>query len=440
MKELVRPPGRLEGTVRVPGDKSISQRAVMLNSIATGTAHVSNLCVGDDRNSVLRCMRGLGVKISRHASCVISGSDECFEVEGRGLQGLTEPSAVLNAGNSGTTMRLVTGLLAAQPFFSVITGDRSLRSRDMARVVQPLTQMGAQISGRAQDSLAPLAIRGGNLSGIEYDMPVPSAQIKSCLLIAGLHASGRTVVSQSAESRDHTERLLRAMGADVQVDGLRVGVGPSELTAVDVSVPGDVSSAAFWMVAAACHPNARIKLQSVGMNPTRDGVIRVLQAMGARMAIENVREDRDEPVADITIESSALKATEIGGELIPHVVDELPVLGLAACHAKGTTVITDAAELRVKESDRILATVEGLSALGASIEETPDGMVVRGVERLKGGATRSHEDHRIAMTMGVAGLVASGNTVVEGSEAAGVSYPQFWDTLASLSGSRRETS
>ena len=440
MRELVRAPARLEGTVTVPGDKSISQRAVMLNSIATGTAHVSNLCVGDDRNSLLRCMRGLGVKIKRHTSCAISGSDECFEVQGRGPRGLIEPSAVLNAGNSGTTMRLVTGLLAAQPFFSVITGDRSLRSRDMGRVVQPLTGMGAQITGRAQDSLAPLAIRGGDLSGIEYEMPVPSAQVKTCLLIAGLHARGRTVVSQGAESRDHTERLLRAMGADIQVDGLWVGVGPSELTAIDVAVPGDISSAAFWMVAGACHPNARIRLQSVGMNPTRDGVIRVLQSMGARIAIDNVREDRAEPTADITVESSALQATEIGGDLIPQVVDELPVLALAACYARGTTVITDAAELRIKESDRVLATVEGLSALGASIEESPDGMVVRGVRELKGTATRSHGDHRIAMAMGVAGLVATGETIVEDSEAAGVSYPQFWDTLASLSGSGRERS
>jgi 3-phosphoshikimate 1-carboxyvinyltransferase len=224
------------------------------------------------------------------------------------------------------------------------------------------------------------------------------------------------------------------------VDGLWVGVGPSELTAIDVAVPGDISSAAFWMVAGACHPNARIRLQSVGMNPTRDGVIRVLQSMGARIAIDNVREDRAEPTADITVESSALQATEIGGDLIPQVVDELPVLALAACYARGTTVITDAAELRIKESDRILATVEGLSALGASIEESPDGMVVRGVRELKGTATRSHGDHRIAMAMGVAGLVATGETIVEDSEAAGVSYPQFWDTLASLSGSGRERS
>lgn len=435
MREIVRSPQRLEGTIIVSGDKSISQRAAMLNTIAIGNAHLSNFCVGDDRNSILRCLRGLGARITRHTRCSTNGSDECFKVEGRGHAGLTEPSAILNAGNSGTTLRLIAGLLAAHPFFSVITGDASLRSRDMERIVNPLSQMGAEIWGRNQNSLAPLAIRGGNLKGIEYDMSVSSAQVKSCVLLAGLHAQGSTYITQRAVSRDHTERMLRVMGADIRVNGLGIKIYPSELTALSIRIPGDISSAAFWMVAAACHPNARIHLPSVGINPTRDGVIKVLQNMGARITIENLREEADEPIADITIESSVLYATEIGGDLIPQVIDELPILALAACYAKGTTVITDAGELRVKESDRILTTVTGLTALGASINDNPNGMIIQGIDGLKGATTNSNGDHRIAMMMGIAGLLASGETTIERSEASEVSYPQFWDTLKSLLGS-----
>ena len=432
MNRIVRSAPRLEGTVVLPGDKSISQRAILLNSIAPGTAHVSNMCAGDDRSSILRCMRGLGVRITRQSQCPVNGADECFHVHGHGPDGLVEPRTMLNAGNSGTATRLVTGLLAAQPFFSVISGDESLRSRPMHRIVGPLTRMGARIMGRGDDSLAPLAVRGGDLSGIDFVQPVASAQVKSSLLIAGLHAEGETAVTQPAESRDHTERMLHAMGANIEVDGLRVAVRRSTLSSIDVTVPGDISGAAFWLVAGCIHPNARIRLKGVGINPTRTGVLQVLQAMNANVRLDNVREEDDEPVADIVAESSSLEGAEISGDLIPKVIDELPALALAASQARGKTVIRDAGELRVKESDRIAATVDGLSRLGARIEEEPDGMVIQGGGKLTGAECDSYGDHRIAMTLAIAGLVAQGETVIDGAEAAELSYPGFWDTLDSL--------
>lgn len=433
MRQTVRPTPRLEGEVKLPGDKSISQRAILLNSIAAGTAHVSNLCEGDDRTSILGCMRGLGVEIVERQDGSRNGPGEFFEVRGRGRDGLVEPSNVLDAGNSGTAARLVTGLLAAQPFFSVLTGDESLLSRPMDRVIQPLRQMGADIRGRAGDSLGPLAVRGGGLTGIDFAQPVASAQVKSSLLIAGLHADGETTVRQPAMSRDHTERMMSAMGANIEVNGLGVTVGRSELQPVDISVPGDISGSAFWLVAGAIHPNAEIRLSGVGINPTRSGVLEVLNRMGASISVENVREENDEPVADIVTRSSDLQGVEIGGDLVPLVVDELPVLAVAASQASGTTVISDAAELRVKESDRISATVDGLARLGADVEEREDGMTIRGGGRLSGTTVSSYGDHRIAMSMAVAGLCAQGETTVDGAEAAGVSYPGFWDTLASIS-------
>ncbi|MCH9009425.1 MAG: 3-phosphoshikimate 1-carboxyvinyltransferase [Chloroflexi bacterium] len=432
MDEMVRSPRAVEAVITPPGDKSISHRAALLNSIADGNAHVSNFCVGDDRASMLRCLRGLGAKIRKHAGCDISGSDECFEIRGVGLDGLSEPGTALNAGNSGTTMRLVTGLLAAQPFFSVITGDRSLRNRPMKRIATPLTSMGAVISGRRDGSLAPLAVNGGNLRGIDYEMPVASAQLKSSILIAGLYAKGRTTVRQPALSRDHTERMMGAMGADVVTEGLDVTVRPSRLKSINVNVPCDISGASFWMVAGCCHPNARVRVKSVGINPSRAGVLEVLQSMGAKLTLENVVEAGGEPSADIVAESSDLVGIELSGDIIPRIIDEIPVLALAACFARGTTVIRDAGELRVKESDRISATVDGLRRLGANIEETDDGMIIKGGARLRGAACDGFGDHRIAMTMGIAGLVADGETTVVGAEAASVSYPEFWDTLRGI--------
>jgi 3-phosphoshikimate 1-carboxyvinyltransferase len=435
MRQVIRPPDRIEGEAAPPGDKSISHRAALLNTIARGTAHVSNFCVGDDRTSMLRCLRGLGARIRRHSQCDISQADECFEVRGQGMDGLSEPQSVLNAGNSGTTMRLVAGLLAAQPFFSVITGDRSLTSRPMGRIITPLRAMGATISGRSDDSRAPLAIRGGSLQGIEYTLPVASAQLKSCILIAGIHAEGDTTVRQPGRSRDHTERMMKAMGADVEIDGLNITVRRSELSALDTRVPADISGAAFWLVAGCCHANARIRVRGVGLNPTRTGVLDVLKAMGGRITVENVRQEQGEPSADLVAESSALRGVDISGDIVPRVIDELPVLALAACFATGTTTIRDATELRVKESDRIAATVEGLSRLGAHVEEREDGMEIHGGARLVGSECSSFGDHRIAMTMAIAGLMAKGETTVDGAEAAGVSYPGFWDTLNTLQGS-----
>ena len=304
MKRTISPPSRLEGVLAPPGDKSISHRAALLNSIAGGTAHVSNFCVGDDRASMLRCLRGLGVEITRHLDCEVSGGEECFEVEGNGLHGLAEPADVLNAGNSGTTMRLVSGLLAAQPFFSVLTGDKSLRSRPMGRIIKPLQQMGARIQGRDGDGKAPLAISGGGLRGIEYDMPVASAQLKSCLVIAGLYADGETTLHQPAASRDHTERMLENMGAALVEDGLTLKVTPGkELRAVDVNVPTDTSSAAYWLVAGVCHPSAKVTVLNVGMNPTRTGV---LEPTDAWRAVKKWRISRRSPAASTPRKSPAI--------------------------------------------------------------------------------------------------------------------------------------
>ena len=439
MQQRIIRPQRLEGSLAPPGDKSISHRALLLNSIARGSATVSNLCLGDDRSAMLGCLEGLGATIHREPSEDGNPSGDLFTIHGHGLEGLQEPQEVLDAGNSGTTMRLVSGLLAGQPFLSIISGDDSLRSRPMDRILRPLQDMGATVMGRHGGTLAPLAIRGGDLRGIDYAMPVASAQLKSCLLIAGLYAGGQTVIRESAASRDHTERMLQAMGADLTVDGAQITVRPSGLAAVDVRVPGDISAAAYWLVAGCCHPNAQVRVEGVGINPTRTGVLEVLQSMGASIRLENVHEEGGEPTADILAESSALAGTHIGGDIIGRLIDELPVLALAACFAQGDTVIQDAQELRVKESDRIRATVEGLRSLGASISsayqgrpvsddaQERDGMIIHGTGGLRAAACLSHADHRIAMTMGIAGLLAEGETLVAGAEAADISYPGFWD-------------
>ena len=327
--------------MRPPGDKSVSHRALILNAIANGTAKVTGLSDGEDVLSTMRCLTSLKVRIE-------PGGDK-GTVTVHGIQGrLEEPSDILDAGNSGTSMRLLSGLLASQSFLSVVTGDNSLRSRPMSRIVQPLKLMGAQILGRNGDTLAPLVIRGGSLNGIEYMMPVPSAQVKSSIILAGLFAQGETVLHQPAPSRDHTERIVRAMGGDVREDGLSLVLKPGKLSAVDVAVPGDISAAAFWMVAALCHPDARVTIRGVGVNPTRGGITETLEAMGARISRENIRLEGGEPVADLVVESSDLSAVEVGGELIPRIIDELPALAVAACFARGTTVIRDAQELRVK--------------------------------------------------------------------------------------------
>ena len=429
MEQTIHSPQRLAGSLAVPGDKSVSHRSLILNAIAVGDATVTGLSDGADVRSTAACLRAMGVAID---SLDAPGS---FRVSGPGAA-LNEPSDMLDAGNSGTSMRLLSGLLASQDFLSVLTGDGSLRSRPMGRIVQPLQRMGASIMGRNSDTLAPLAIRGGRLRSIEYEMPVASAQVKSCLMLAGLAAAGPTVLRQPALSRDHTERMMSAMGARVETDGLALTLHPTELQAVDVAVPGDISSAAFWMVAGLIHPNARVTVTGVGLNPSRAGIIDALQMMGAgdSLRLENERVEGGEPVADVVASSTGLQGIDLGGDIIPIMIDELPVLAVAACFAAGDTVIRDAAELRVKESDRIATTVSELTRLGGRLEPREDGMVIHGVGRLAGAEVESHGDHRLAMAMAVAGLAASGETTIHGAEDASVSYPTFWEHLSSLTG------
>ncbi len=431
MERRVRRPSAVGGEVTPPGDKSISHRAAILNSLANGTARVTNFAPGADCASTLSCLRALGVRME-----TVSANPPTIEIHGVGVMGFTEPDTVLDAGNSGTTMRLLTGLLAGQAFFTVITGDASLCSRPMGRVIHPLRLMGARIYGRNRDTLAPLAIKGQELHGLDYTLPVASAQIKSAMLIAGLFSQqkGRTVVREPAVSRDHTERMLRAMGVKVTAEGPVVTLMPPAAPpkAIDVHVPGDISSAAYWLVLGAIHPNARVRIKGTGVNPTRTGIIDVLLKMGARLKAENERVINNEPVADLVVESSELTAAEIGGDLVPRLIDEVPVLAVAACLATGTTVIKDAAELRVKETDRIAFLVAELSKMGANVEELPDGIIIRGGGKLNGAVCSSHGDHRIAMALGVAGAIANGETLIEDAGVVDISYPGFWQELERL--------
>jgi len=374
-------------------------------------------------------MRSLGVAIE-------SSKGGGLVVRGVGDRGLKEADDVLCTENSGTTMRLLAGLLAGQPFLAIITGDRSLRSRPMDRVIQPLRLMGARIWGRSGDSRAPLVISGGNLHGIKYTLPVASAQLKSALLLAALFAKGDTVIKEPVASRDHTERMLKAMGAKIVVKKDTIALSPGRLKAVDIAVPGDISSAAFWLVAGAIHSRADIRLTNVGINPTRSGVIDVLNAMGADIAVTNERMVSGEPVADLRVRSSELSGMEVSGEIIPRVIDEIPLIALAASVAQGKTVIRDAGELRVKESDRISNTARELLKLGADVQELPDGMIIQGRKRLRGAACDSHGDHRLAMMLGIAALVAEGETEIDNAEAVNISYPRFWRDLKRLSAAR----
>jgi len=416
----------LRGEITPPGDKSISHRAILLNSIAQGRARLSNFSPGADCGSTLACLQALGVRVKQTSS-----APPTIEVEGVGEKGLREAEDVLDAGNSATTMRLLTGLLAAQPFLSIITGDDSLRSRPMGRLISPLRLMGAKIWGRGEDSLAPLAIKGGELQGINYPLPVPSAQLKSAILIAALFAKGETGIQEPLKSRDHTERLLQTMGVRLKVDAQSISLTPpiTPLNPIDLYIPGDISSAAYWLVIGAIHPNAKIRIKDTGINPTRIGIIDVLLKMGARLRIENQRWTRGEPFADLLIESSELSGIEIDGELIPRLIDEIPVIAVAACTAKGVTIIKEAAELRVKETDRISHLVNEFSKLGATMEELPDGMAIYGGAKLRGAKCSSHYDHRLAMALGVAGLIAEGETLIEDAEVVEFSYPAFWQDM-----------
>lgn len=425
----------LRGRIRIPGDKSISHRALMLGALAQGTTTIQGLLLGDDPRSTAKCFQALGATISEL-------NTEHVVVEGIGLGQLLEPADVLDAGNSGTTLRLMLGILASHPgrFFTV-TGDGSLRSRPMSRVVKPLQQMGAEIWGRKQGSLVPLAIQGQSLRPIHYQSPIASAQVKSCILLAGLMAEGQTSVTEPALSRDHSERMLRAFGADLSVDAdaCRVTVtGPATLQGQAVVVPGDISSAAFWLVAGAVVPDSDLTIENVGVNPTRTGVLEVLQQMGADVTPENLREVAGEPVADLRVRYAGtptrlpLQATRIAGPLIPRLIDEIPILAVAAAFAEGTTVIQDAAELRVKESDRIAVMVKQLTCLGAKVTEQPDGLEITGGAALTGTDLDSYTDHRIAMSLAIAGLNATGTTTIRRAEAAAISYPDFVPTLKQI--------
>lgn len=418
----------LTGIVRIPGDKSISHRALMLGALAEGTTQIKGLLLGEDPRSTAACLRAMGADISELNSNHV-------DVVGIGLGALQEPDDVLDMGNSGTSMRLMLGILASHPdrFFTV-TGDASLRSRPMSRVIQPLQTMGAEIFSR-KGGYAPLAVYGRSLTPIHYQSPVASAQVKSCILLAGLMAEGSTTVTEPAVSRDHSERMLNAFGAKITVDPASRSAtvdGPARLTGQSVVVPGDISSAAFWLVAGAIAPGSDLVVENVGVNPTRTGVLDALLRMEADITLLNPREVAGEPVADLRVRHSALKACIIEGDIIPRLIDEIPILAVAAAFAEGTTIIRDAAELRVKESDRIAVMASQLSSMGARVAELPDGLEITGGNRLSGTEVDSFTDHRIAMSLAIAALVARGETIIHRAEAAAVSYPDFVPTLQSL--------
>lgn len=403
------------GEISVPGDKSISHRAVMLGSLAKGTTQISGFLKGADCLSTIDCFRSMGIEITEKHDKII--------VDGKGLYGLKKPDKMLYTGNSGTTTRLLCGILAPQHFDTEITGDASICKRPMKRVVEPLSLMGAKIEG----DYCPLKITGGDLHAIDYQMTVASAQVKTAVILAGLYAQGETVVHEISKSRDHTELMLRAMGADIKVSGLDITVNSGkELTAQETEVPGDISSAAFWMVLAAIMPNSQITIKNVGINPTRTGIIDVFKDMGANIKLENLRSATGEEVADITVSTSPLKGTVIGGDIIPRLIDELPVIAAAAVFADGETVIKDAHELKVKETNRIRAIVDEFSKCGVDITETDDGMIIHGGKSIHGADFKTYGDHRMAMSLTVLSQLADGVSTLDDSECVNVSYPGFF--------------
>jgi len=423
----VSPAKSLGGEVIVPGDKSISHRAIMFASLAQGESRIRGLLRGEDCLSTMQTFKSLGIEV------VEKSADELI-IYGRGLDGLREPTDVVDCGNSGTTMRLMSGILAAQPFFSVLTGDQYLRKRPMGRVIGPLSEMGAKILGREDHSKAPLAIDGGGLHSTEYHSPIASAQVKSAVLLAGMQVDGTTTVYEPHLSRDHSERMLRYFGAELESfsGGARI-TGRVVLTGQDIEIPGDISSAAFFLVAGLIVPGSELLLKNVGVNPTRCGVIDILQQMGGSIELTNQRELSGEPVADLLVRSSDLHGTEIGGDLIPRAIDEFPVISVAAAFASGVTTICDARELRVKETDRIAAMCESLGAVGAEIEPLDDGMRIVGGKKLTGGHVNSFGDHRIAMSMAVAALQSKTEITINDTACTETSFPGFWDLLTLIS-------
>lgn len=433
----------LQGEITVPGDKSISHRSVMFGSIAQGITEIHNYLQGADCLSTISCFEKMGITIENKGSVVL--------VHGCGLRGLTRPTEILDCGNSGTTTRLLSGILAGQNFDVTLTGDASIRKRPMRRIIKPLSQMGADIKSISNNDCAPLAITGKPLSGTHYTSPVASAQVKSSILLAGLYADGETRVTEPFLSRNHSELLLHSFGAAVRTetsDGqtLTDQIDPQalhgpvtaviqpakELYGCRVDVPGDISSAAFFICSGLMVPQSEILIRNVGINPTRDGILRVCKAMGADLTLLNEKNASGEPTADIFVRSSSLHGTDIGGSLIPTLIDELPMIAAMACFAEGDTVIRDAAELKVKESNRIRVMTEALTSMGADVEETEDGMVIHGGRPLHGAVIDSHFDHRIAMTFAVTSLCAEGETTVKGAECVNISYPHFYEDLNGL--------
>ncbi len=413
------------GEVTVPGDKSISHRSVMFGSIAKGTTEIHNYLQGADCLSTISCFQKMGVDIENRGDTVV--------VKGKGLRGLACPDADLDCGNSGTTMRLMSGILAAQNFKATLTGDASIQRRPMNRIIEPLSLMGAHIQSARNNGCAPLRIRGRALKGIHYTSKVASAQVKSAILLAGLYGDGQTRVTEPYVSRDHSEIMLKHFGAQVYREGTTAVILPArELYGSRVDVPGDISSAAYFLCAGLMVPHSRVLLKHVGINPTRAGILQVIKAMGGQITLLNESCDSGEPVADILVCSSSLHGTVIQGALIPTLIDELPIIAAMACFAKGSTVIRDAAELKVKESDRIEVMVKNLSAMGACVEATEDGMVIHGQSPLHGAVIDSCQDHRIAMTFAVAGLCADGETDILGADCVTISYPGFYRDLERL--------
>ena len=420
----------LRGTVSVPGDKSISHRCVMFGSIADGTTEIHNFLPGADCLATIQCFRTLGIEIEQ--------KDSTVTVHGKGLHGLSAPSHILDVGNSGTTTRLLSGILAGQPFESKLSGDESLNSRPMKRIIDPLTQMGANISSILRNGCAPLYIAPSRLHGIHYDSPVASAQVKSCILLAGLYAEGETSVTEPGLSRNHTELMLREFGADIRsvhdLDCSRTTaiIRPcQELYGQKITVPGDISSAAYFIAAGLIVPDSEIRITNVGVNPTRAGMLKVCEDMGARIELDNERTEGGEKIADITVRTSQLHGTVIEGDIIPALIDEIPIIAVMAAVAEGTTVIRDAAELKVKETDRIETVTDNLKAMGCDVTPTDDGMIIKG-GKLKGASIHTLLDHRIAMAFSIAALAAEGRTRILDSKCVDVSYPTFYDTFEDL--------
>lgn len=415
----------IHGELTIPGDKSISHRAIMLGSIADGTTEISNFLQGADCLSTIACFRQMGVTIENSTDKVI--------IKGNGLHGLHPPKNMLDVGNSGTTTRLMSGILAAQNFSCSLNGDASIQKRPMGRIITPLSQMGADITSIKGNGCAPLQINGRQLHGIEYQSPVASAQVKSSILLAGLYADGTTSVTEPSLSRNHSELMLSSFGANVTSKDTTATIEPAaKLYGQQIIVPGDISSAAYFIVAGLILPNSEILIKNVGINPTRDGILRVCKAMGASITYENKREVSKEPVADLLVRSSSLHGTEIGGDLIPTLIDEIPAIAVLACFAEGTTVIKDAQELKVKESNRIDEMVNNLSKMGADITATDDGMIIHGGKSLHGSTIESKLDHRLAMSFAIAGLMADGETDIHGAEVVETSFPTFYKDLARL--------